>query len=80
MRQRVPPTRAPGREGNPLVDELVESAADHYALNYSKHPVPVLFREVRAARALLARLLTPAGSALTCSHRAYGPGHSAQHR
>ncbi|GAA2662566.1 hypothetical protein [Streptomyces vastus] len=31
-------------EGSPLVDELAEAAADHYHLNYSKHPVPVLFR------------------------------------
>jgi tetratricopeptide (TPR) repeat protein len=48
-------------EGSPLVDELAEAAADHYALNYSRHPVPVLFREVRAARALLAGLLSPGG-------------------
>ncbi|MFD4612837.1 hypothetical protein ACFWOT_33180 [Streptomyces sp. NPDC058440] len=41
-------------EGSPLVDELAEAAADHYHLNYGKHPVPVLFREVRAARTLLA--------------------------
>src|SRR5262249_31997415 len=46
-------------EGSPLVDELAEAAADHYHLNYSKHPVPVLFREVRETRALLAGLLTP---------------------
>lgn len=46
-------------DGSPLVDELAEAAADHYHLNYSKHPVPVLFREVRAARALLAGLLSP---------------------
>jgi hypothetical protein len=43
-------------EGSPLVGELAEAAADHYHLNYSKHPVPVLFREVHAARSLLAGL------------------------
>ncbi|MDQ0904091.1 hypothetical protein QFZ22_000076 [Streptomyces canus] len=48
-------------DGSPLVDELAEAAADHYHLNYSKHPVPVLFREVRAARTLLAGLLSPGG-------------------
>ncbi|MFD8220923.1 hypothetical protein ACFV2U_46505 [Streptomyces sp. NPDC059697] len=49
--------------------ELAEAAADH--LNYSKHPVPVLFREVRAARALLARLLTPTADG-TELHRQVG--------
>ncbi|MFI6937447.1 hypothetical protein [Streptomyces sp. NPDC050287] len=42
-------------EGSPLVAEQAE--ADHYHLNYSKHPVPVLFRDVRAARTLLAGVL-----------------------
>ncbi|MGW2649997.1 Twin-arginine translocation pathway signal [Streptomyces sp. NPDC001393] len=58
-------------EGSPLVDELAEAAADHYHLNYSKHPVPVLFREVRAARTLLARLLSP-GTEGTELHRQVG--------
>src|SRR5438105_303527 len=58
-------------EGSPLVDELAEAAADHYHLNYSKHPVPVLFREVRTARTLLARLLT-AGTDGTELHRQVG--------
>ncbi|WP_031487790.1 hypothetical protein [Streptomyces bicolor] len=25
-------------DGSPLVDELAEAAADHYHLNYSRHP------------------------------------------
>jgi phenylpyruvate tautomerase PptA (4-oxalocrotonate tautomerase family) len=54
-----------------LVDELAEAAADHYHLNYSKHPVPVLFREVRAARTLLAGVL-PAGTDGTQLHRQLG--------
>lgn len=58
-------------EGSPLVDELAEAAADHYHLNYSKHPVPVLFREVRAARTLLAGVL-PAGTEGTELHRQLG--------
>ncbi|WP_236570347.1 Twin-arginine translocation pathway signal [Streptomyces mexicanus] len=58
-------------EGSPLVDELAEAAADHYHLNYSKHPVPVLFREVRAARTLLANLLSP-GTEGTELHRQVG--------
>lgn len=45
--------------GSPLVDEIAEAAADHYALYCSRHPVPVLFREVRATRALLAGLIAP---------------------
>ncbi|MFD7603385.1 hypothetical protein ACFWAN_23230 [Streptomyces mirabilis] len=49
-------------DGSPLVDELAEAAADHYALNYSRHPVPVLFREVHATRALLAEMLAPGGA------------------
>ncbi|MFE4824113.1 hypothetical protein ACFRFU_48790 [Streptomyces sp. NPDC056704] len=44
------------------MDELAEAAADHYALNYSRHPVPVLFREVHATRALLAEMLAPGGA------------------
>ncbi|MGW2826398.1 Twin-arginine translocation pathway signal [Streptomyces sp. NPDC001443] len=59
------------REGSPLVAELAEAAADHYHLNYSKHPVPVLFREVRAARTLLAAVL-PAGTDGTELHRQLG--------
>src|SRR3954447_10451643 len=58
-------------EGSPLVAELAETAADHYHLNYSKHPVPVLFREVRAARTLLAGVL-PAGPDGTELHRQLG--------
>ncbi|MCX4598392.1 Twin-arginine translocation pathway signal [Streptomyces sp. NBC_01549] len=58
-------------EGSPLVDELAEAAADHYHLNYSKHPVPVLFREVRAARTLLAGVL-PADTGGTELHRQLG--------
>ncbi|MGI5508848.1 Twin-arginine translocation pathway signal [Streptomyces sp. CA-106131] len=58
-------------EGSPLVDELAEAAADHYHLNYSKHPVPVLFREVRETRTLLAGLLTP-GEEGTELHRQVG--------
>ncbi|RSO09926.1 Twin-arginine translocation pathway signal [Streptomyces sp. WAC 05379] len=58
-------------EGSPLVDELAEAAADHYHLNYSKHPVPVLFREVRATRSLLAAVL-PAGADGTELHRQLG--------
>ncbi|MFF2519597.1 hypothetical protein [Streptomyces sp. NPDC058086] len=42
--------------------ELAEAAADHYALNYSRHPVPVLFREVHATRALLTEVLAPGGA------------------
>ncbi|RRR85967.1 hypothetical protein [Streptomyces sp. RP5T] len=49
-------------DGSSLVDELAEAAADHYALNYSRHPVPVLFKEVRATRALLAAVLAPGGA------------------
>ncbi|MEH0638887.1 Twin-arginine translocation pathway signal [Streptomyces bottropensis] len=49
-------------DGSALVAELAEAAADHYALNYSRHPVPVLFKEVHATRALLARVLTPGGA------------------
>jgi hypothetical protein len=45
--------------GGGLVDELAEAAVDHYALYYSRHPVPVLFQEVRATRALLAGVLSP---------------------
>ncbi|MFH9968554.1 Twin-arginine translocation pathway signal [Streptomyces mirabilis] len=58
-------------EGSPLVDELAEAAGDHYHLNYSMHPVPVLFREVRAARTLLAGVL-PAGPDGTELHRQLG--------
>ncbi|MFF2128704.1 Twin-arginine translocation pathway signal [Streptomyces olivochromogenes] len=49
-------------DGSALVAELAEAAADHYALNYSRHPVPVLFREVHATRALLAEMLAPGGA------------------
>ncbi|MBZ9641976.1 Twin-arginine translocation pathway signal [Streptomyces sp. PSKA30] len=49
-------------DGSALVDELAEAAVDHYALNYSRHPVPVLFKEVHATRALLAGVLTPGGA------------------
>jgi hypothetical protein len=48
--------------GSALVDELAEAAADHYALNYSRHPAPVLFKEVHATRALLAEILAPSGA------------------
>ncbi|MFI2415666.1 hypothetical protein [Streptomyces sp. NPDC018947] len=54
--------------GGPLIDEL---AADHYHLNYSKHPLPVLFREVRATRSLLASVL-PADTDGTELHRQVG--------
>ncbi|MFL5999734.1 MAG: hypothetical protein ACJ736_36505 [Streptomyces sp.] len=37
----------------PWVGALAEAAADHH------YPVPLLFREVRAARTLLAGLLSP---------------------
>ncbi|MFE7932941.1 hypothetical protein ACFU6S_30330 [Streptomyces sp. NPDC057456] len=55
-------------EASPLVAEL---AADHYHLNYSKHPVPVLFRKVRAPRTLLAGVL-PASTDGTELHRQLG--------
>ncbi len=48
--------------GSALVDDLAEAAADHYALNYSRHPVPVLFTEVHATRTLLAGALAPGGA------------------
>ncbi|TLS45684.1 Twin-arginine translocation pathway signal [Streptomyces montanus] len=47
--------------GGALVDDLAEAAVEHYALNYPKHPVPVLFKEVRDTRTLLAGILTPDG-------------------
>ncbi|MFE9629374.1 hypothetical protein [Streptomyces sp. NPDC006527] len=56
-------------QGSPLVDELAEAAADQYHLNYSKRPVPVLFREVRATRALLDRLLSPGTDGTELHHR-----------
>jgi hypothetical protein len=52
VRESLQPALLAEPEGSSLVDELAEAAADHYHLNYSKHPVPVLFREVRAARTL----------------------------
>jgi hypothetical protein len=71
VRESVQPALLAEPEGSSLVDELAEAAADHYHLNYSKHPVPVLFREVRAARTLLARLLSP-GTEGTELHRQVG--------
>ncbi|WP_254401032.1 Twin-arginine translocation pathway signal [Streptomyces sp. AC555_RSS877] len=57
--------------GSTLVEELAEAAAEHYAHNYSRHPVPVLFTEVRATRALLAPVLA-SGEASTEMRRQVG--------
>ncbi|MGX1759403.1 Twin-arginine translocation pathway signal [Streptomyces lydicus] len=58
---------APG--GSPALVELAESAVEHYALNYSKHPPAVLFGEVRDTRNLLSNSVAAAEPAIGQSLR-----------
>jgi hypothetical protein len=53
--------------GSATVAELAATAAEHYALNYSRHPPNVLFEEVRGARQILAGPLSNASDSATAT-------------